>query len=136
MASRSGPAPSLLRLILAAGLLFGACAAPRTPLLTYPTDAGASPALIVIDGRVEMSPNSPCLQLKPTGYPPIALAFPPGYTATFQPLRVYDPAGSLVASEGEMVAASGTLVRRENPGCRTESTLLVVGMGPPIPNAN
>jgi hypothetical protein len=113
-----------------------ACSAPRTPLLTYSTEPGASPGGVVVDGRIEASPNSPCLELTPTGHPPIALAWPPGYSATFQPLRVYDPAGAVVAAEGDQVEVSGTLVRQENAGCKTDSTLLVIGVGPKSEDAN
>jgi hypothetical protein len=113
-----------------------ACSAPRTPLPSYSTEPGASPGGVVVDGRIGASPNSPCLELTPTGYPPIALAWPPGYSATFQPLRVYDPAGTVVAAEGDEVEVSGMLLWQENPGCKTDSTLLVIGIGPKSEDAN
>jgi hypothetical protein len=122
--------------VFLAGVLIGACSAPRTPLLTYPIDDGASPAGVLMAGRIEASPNSPCLVLKPTGYPPIGLAWPPGFSATFDPLHVYDATGTLVASEGDEVEIGGTLVNESNPGCRTDSTLMVVGVGRPSENAN
>jgi hypothetical protein len=108
--------------------VLGACAAPRTPLPTYATDTAASPAGVLVDGRIEVSPNSPCLELKAPGYPPIALSWPPGYTATFEPLRVYDAAGTVIASEGVDISLSGTLVQAPNSRCGTNSTLLVVGV--------
>src|SRR5205085_1435701 len=83
--------------IAAAALLVAACSAVHTPLLTYATDDGASPAGVLLDGRIETSPDTPCLLLRPLGYPPVALAWPPGYSATFDALRIYDPTGAPVA---------------------------------------
>jgi hypothetical protein len=69
------------------------------------------------------------VELLPPGYPPIALEWPPGFTATFKPLRVYDAAGTVIASEGVDISLSGTLVQAPNSRCGTNSTLLVVGFG-------
>ena len=116
--------------LLLLGVL-GGCSAPRTPLLSYSTDPRASPAGVLVDGRLEVAPNPPCLALKATGYPPIGLAWPPGYTVTFEPIQVYDPTGLVIASEGVDVSMSGTLVQAPNSRCGTESTLLVIGVHEP-----
>jgi hypothetical protein len=113
--------------LLLLGVLDG-CSDPRTPLLSYSTDPRASPAGVIVDGRLEVAPNPQCLALKAIGYAPIGLAWPPGYTVTFEPLQVYDPAGTVIASEGVDVSMTGSLVQAPNPRCGTESTLLVIGV--------
>jgi hypothetical protein len=66
------------------------------------------------------------VELKPTGYPPIALEWPPGYSVTFNPLKVFGPDGSQVAAEGVEVFLGGTLLRAPNVQCGADSTLRVI----------
>jgi hypothetical protein len=113
--------------LLLLGVL-GACSAPHTPLLGYSTDSEASPAGVVVDGRLEVAPVAPCLAVKATGYPPIALAWPPGYTVTFEPIQVFDQSGMVIATEGVDLSFGGSIIRRPNLSCGTESTLLVIGV--------
>jgi hypothetical protein len=115
---------------LLALLLFGVLGgcAFRTPLPTYQTNPEASAAGVLVDGRLEVAPIAPCLAVKAVGYPPIALAWPPGYTVTFEPIQVYDPAGVVVAREGVDLSFGGSMVRVPNPSCGTDSTLLVSGV--------
>ena len=81
------------RCLLALLLFVVLCACARTPLPAYQTNPDASAAGVLVDGRLEMAPVAPCLAVKAVGYPPIALAWPPGYTVTFAPIQVYDPTG-------------------------------------------
>ena len=115
---------------LLALLLFGVLGgcAFRTPLPTYQMNPDASPAGVLVDGRIEVAPNPQCLAVKAVGYPPIALAWPPGFTVTFDPIQVYDPAGTVIASEGVDLSFGGSIVRQPNLSCGTESTLLVIGV--------
>lgn len=124
--STSG-SPRYLTLLLV-GVL-GACSAIRTPLPTYPTNPDASPAGVLIDGKLEVSSTAACLEIRSTGYPPIALEWPPGYSVTLDPLKVYGPTGAEVASAGVEVSLSGSLVSTPDPRCGTTSTLWVIGVG-------
>jgi hypothetical protein len=111
--------------------VLGGCSAPHTPLLSYSTNPRASPAGVVVDGRLEVAPIPPCLAVKATGYPPIALAWPPGYSVTFGPLQVHDATGLVIASEEVELSFGGSIVQGPNPRCGTESTLLVIGVHKP-----
>jgi hypothetical protein len=125
--SRSTSGSRRYVVLLLLGVL-GACSAPRTPLLSYSTDPRSSPAGVLVDGQLEVAPNPSCLAVKARGYPPIGLAWPAGYTVTFEPLRVYDATGTVIASEGVDVSLSGSLVQAPNARCGTNSTLLVIGV--------
>ncbi len=109
--------------------VLGACSTPRTPLPTYPTDTAASPAGVLIDGLIEVSSTTSCVEVRSTGFPPIALEWPPGYSVTLGPLKIYGPTGAEVATEGIEVSRSGSLVTRPNPRCGTDSTLFVIEVG-------
>jgi len=51
------------------------------------------------------------------------------YTVAFDPLRIYDPAGKQIATEGVDVSFGGDLLRVPNIGCGTDSTFRVTGLG-------
>jgi hypothetical protein len=59
------------------------------------------------------------------GEAPIGLAWPPGYTATFDPLRVYNEAGVEVATEGVPVTLSGEISFEPSAICGTQSSFRV-----------
>ena len=131
--------PALVSLRGLASLLLavlGACSAPQPPLLTYQTNPDASAAGVLVDGRLEIAPIAPCLAVKAVGYPPIALAWPPGYTVTFARIQVYDPSGTVVAAEGVDLSFGGDVIRQRNLTCGTESTLLVSEVHQPTNDAN
>jgi hypothetical protein len=110
-------------------VVLGACMAPRTPLPTYQVNPAASSGGVLIEGRLELAPARPCVLIRPAGYPPIALEWPTGYTVAFDPLRIYDPAGKQIATEGVDVSFGGDLLRVPNIGCGTDSTFRVTGLG-------
>ena len=68
-----------------------------------------------------MSQGSPCIQVKPVGQPAVGLLWPPGYTASTNPIRVYDPHGVEVAAEGDTVTLSGGIINSPSSFCLTES---------------
>lgn len=117
--SRSSPASGLLAVALCGVLV--ACSAPRTPLATYTLDPRQSPAGVVLVGSLGLSPTSRCIELRALGEPPIALEWPVGYTATFEPLRVYDASGRQVGAEGSQVSMSGELLHLQSPVCQSSS---------------
>lgn len=108
-----------------AGVLLGACSTPRTPLQGYDTHPEGSPAGVVLDGTLERTRESPCVLLKPLGEPPVGLLWPPGYSATSDPLRIYDEAGEEVASEGVAVTLAGGLNPEPNAYCQTTMSFQV-----------
>jgi hypothetical protein len=113
---------------LVAALVIGiatGCAAPRTPLLTYQVEPGASPAGALLEGSLAVAPNSRCILLVVPGEAPIGLAWPVGYTATFEPLRIYDATGNEVAAEKSVVSMSGELLAFPDATCRTSSAFRV-----------
>jgi hypothetical protein len=123
-------------LLLVAGVLLAACTAPRTPLQGYDSHPEASPAGVLLDGVLERSRESPCVLLKPLGEPPIGLVWPPGYSATLEPLRIYDETGMEVASEGMPVTLAGGIIAEPNAYCQTTMLFQVSGiMKGDVPNA-
>ena len=75
-----------------------------------------------------MDRESPCVLLKPPGKAPIGLLWPPGYSATFEPLRIYDGSGLEVASEGMAVTLAGGLDIQPNAYCQTTMSFQVSGI--------
>ena len=59
--------------------------------------------------------------MKPLGEPAVGLLWAHGYTASTNPLRVYDPQGTEVAGEGDAVSLSGGIVFEPSAFCRTAS---------------
>ena len=59
--------------------------------------------------------------MKPLGESAVGLFWAPGYTASTNPIRVYDPRGTEVATEGDAVTLSGGIVFEPSAYCRTES---------------
>lgn len=121
--SRPTRASGLLAAALVGVLV--ACSAPRTPLLTYDFEPGESPAGATLDGALALSPNSRCILLTVLGEAPIGLAWPVGYTATFEPLRIYDASGTEIAAEGSHVSMTGELLAFPDAVCRTTSLFRV-----------
>lgn len=109
-----------------AALLAAACAAPRVPLVTYgPGPPDASPAGTLLEGKLGIIGDSPCVVMLVTGEAPIGLAWPPGYTATVNPLRVFNESGAEVAAEGVQVTVTGEIDFEPNATCRTQSAFRV-----------
>ncbi len=71
-------------------------------------------------GTLVTVPGSPCIQVKPLGRPAVALLWPPGFTASSTPLRIYDQKGSEVAAEGDTVTVSGGGSDKPSSYCRTQ----------------
>jgi hypothetical protein len=62
-----------------------------------------------------------CIALRLTDGTEMALFWPKGYTAEFQPVRVFDGAGSLVASgSGPVYVGGDQLPSNDHPTCRDE----------------
>ena len=119
------------------GVLAGACSVPGTALLTYSLAPGASPGGVLIEGTIALSPNSRCVELLVQGEPPIGLVWPAGYSATFEPLRIYDEAGMEVAAGGLKVTIGGDLLFRPNAECQTATSIQVYQVTPGVmPFAN
>ena len=78
---------------LLAALAAGACSTHQ-PLPTYSVPPGSSPSAgELLVGTLVTVPGSPCIQVKPLGRPAVALLWPPGFTASSTPLRIYDQRG-------------------------------------------
>lgn len=123
--------------IALSSVVAGACSAPRTPLLTYTVEPEASSGGGLIEGTIALSPNARCIELLVVGEAPIGLVWPVGYSATFEPLRIYNEAGVQVATEGLSVTIGGDMLFRPNAECRTSTSFLVSQITPGvIPNAN
>ncbi len=83
-----------------------------------------------------MSRESPCVLLKPLGVAPVGLVWPPGYSASFDPLRVYDETGVEVASEGMPITLAGGIIAEPNAYCQTTMSFQVSEvMKGDVPNA-
>ena len=98
----------------------GACSASQ-PLPGFSVLPDASPAGVLLEGTLVSVPGSPCVQVKPLGEPAVGLLWAPGYTASTNPLRIYDQQGVEVASEGETVTLSGGIIFSPSSFCRTET---------------
>ena len=64
--------------------------------------------------------GSPCVHVKMLGQAPVALLWPPGFTAGANPLRVYDPQGVEIAAEGDTVTAGGSWTDKWSVDCGTQ----------------
>ena len=106
--------------LFVAGLMAGACSTSQ-PLPGFSVLPDASPAGVLLEGTLVSVPGSPCLQVKPLGEPAVGLLWAPGYTAATHPLRIYDPRGVEVASEGDTVTFSGGIIFSPSSFCRTET---------------
>jgi len=109
---------------LIVGLVAGACSTPQ-PLPGFSTLPDASPAGVLLDGVLIRVPGSPCLAVKPLGESAVGLLWAPGYTASTNPVRVYDPQGTEVATEGDTVTLGGGIVFEPSAFCHTESSFNV-----------
>ena len=87
-------------------------------LETFTMPPGQSPGGGLVTG--ELVGNKACVELQRPGEPPVALLWQDRYTATFPPLRIYDSAGSLVATAGQTVwlGVEGNQ-STSNPSCDT-----------------
>jgi hypothetical protein len=70
-------------------------------------------------GTLMAGEGTPCIQVKQPGQPAVALLWPTGFTATSNPLRVYDAKGTEVAAEGDLVSAGGVYVDKFSTACQT-----------------
>jgi hypothetical protein len=120
MVSTAGRARRVFLGSLAAGLMAGACSTSQ-PLPGFSVLPDASPAGVLLEGTLVSVPGSPCLQVKPLGEPAVGLLWAPGYTASTDPLRIYDPHGVEVASEGDTVTLSGGIIFSASSFCRTKT---------------
>ncbi|HSL34690.1 MAG TPA: hypothetical protein VK871_13625, partial [Candidatus Limnocylindrales bacterium] len=78
-----------------------------------------------LEGTLAVSGESPCVELRAVGEPPVGLVWPPGYTARYGPLRIYNEAGVEIASEGAPVTLTGGITYEPNAVCRTSSLFRV-----------
>ena len=58
--------------------------------------------------------------MKPLGESAVGLFWAPGYTASTNPIHVYDPRGTEVATEGDTVTLSGGIVFEPSSYCHTD----------------
>ena len=124
MRGRRVRAAAVARLL--AGLLAAACATPRVPLPTYDMAPDASPAGTLLEGKLGVGREPACVvMLAVGGEAPIGLAWPPGYTATYSPLRVFNEAGVEVAMEGVPVTVTGEIDFEPSAICGTRSSFRV-----------
>ena len=91
-------------------VLIAAGRVTRQPLPTFQSlPQGVPPGSDLVEGR--LVDNAGCVELvtDESGFPAIrmALLWEPGWSVTHGPLRVFDPAGTLVASEGQRVWVGG-----------------------------
>jgi hypothetical protein len=68
--------------------------------------------------------------MRPPGEVAVALLRPADYSATFEPLRIYDGSGDEVASEGNRVTVGGDRIRTPSDTCRTASWIQVLDIRP------
>lgn len=120
MASSARRAKGTFLCALAAGLVAGACSTPQPPP-GFRVAPDGSPAGVLLEGTLVSVPGSPCLQLKPLGEAAVGLLWAPGFTASTNPLRVYDPHGTEVATEGDTVTLSGGIAFEPSAYCRTDA---------------
>lgn len=118
--------------VVLSGVLAGACSVPRTPLLTYSVTPGASPGGVLVEGTIALSPSSRCIELLVDGNAPIGLVWPAGYSATFEPLRIYNEAGVEVAAGGLKVTIGGDMLFRPNDECLTATSIQVYQVTPGV----
>jgi hypothetical protein len=95
------------------------------PLIGYDTAPDASPAGGLLEGKLGAIPESPCIVLIAVGEAPIGLAWPLGYTAAYNPLRIYNETGVEVASEGVPVTLTGGINFEPSVVCGTQSSFRV-----------
>lgn len=77
------------------------------PTFSLPPDVSIAPLLI--EGRFVYNRGSGCVEFLLASNERLAILWEPGYTAQFEPLRIFNERGVLVASENEnvFVGASG-----------------------------
>ncbi|HEY7130640.1 MAG TPA: hypothetical protein VH440_00225 [Candidatus Limnocylindrales bacterium] len=91
----------------------------------YSLQPGSSPGGVLVEGTIALSPNSRCVELLVVGEAPIGLIWPAGFSATFDPLRIYNEAGVEVASDGRKVTIGGDVQFTPSAECRTATSLWV-----------
>ena len=109
-----GPRCAVRGLILAALAVVG-CGITRVSLPSG-VSTGDSPAALVGPFSVAGRSSDGCVWLEMNGSQFGAL-WPQGYSATFDPVRVYDQAGQLVATEGEQLWAGGGFASGHTAPC-------------------
>ena len=105
----------------------GACTT-RQALPTYSMrpDQGIGGELLV--GTLVAGEGTPCVQVKQLGQPAIALVWPSEFTASTNPLRIYDARGSEVAAEADTVTVGGVFVDKWSLDCKTQGFFEVMQM--------
>lgn len=117
--SASTPCRRALAGALLVALVAGACTTSQAlPTFTIPPGQDVGGELYV--GTLMAGRGTPCIQVKQLGYPAVALVWPAGFTARYNPLRVYDTHGTEVASEGDLVTAGGVYVDKWSTACQTQ----------------
>lgn len=101
---------------LAAGCGNGPLDEPAPPAsevnetIALPTHGSDEGPLEALQARVEGDRGTGCVYLVSEGVPRIAALWPPGYQAAFDPLRILDADGKVVAREGVALEIGGGTV--------------------------
>jgi hypothetical protein len=97
----------------------------RTELPTLSIEPGAPIAGLIVDGRLVHDPATGCVELLLVSNERLALIWAHGFTANFEPLRVFDRNGVLVGSENEHVFLGASAGGPAQPQCDAEQSLYV-----------